>query len=276
MERQPTRSKRIREERRFDKTQLRRAGHGRSVHRDYLAHALRWRFVALDIDRYVEDVALRYGWVAHEVKQNMSILDVGCGQDQPLLYVLGARMQTVPDAYLGIDLNRIAKKSTVRWAEVWDEFNFVDNWPTVLTRYTPFDVAVCLEVVEHMAPADGARLLEGLFGCLREGGALYLSTPVFNGMAAANHVFEYTAQELFNTITNVGFTVERRYGTFASKPDILDAMHRAQDAAAIDVYNRLSKWFGGDVLACVMAPLYADASRNILWVCRKPMEEMHG
>lgn len=431
VERQPTRSKRIREDRRFDKTQLRINGHGRTVHRDYLAHALRWRFVTEELNRdpglgywaaglidgegsflldvhrreghahiffafglalreddgpvltklqlilgglgqfqpleyggernpqirytitgkenltklvaflsefplqskkavdfklwsealhfymeqrqrhtpdelfdemrsrsealqnsrryekwfleqerplqeliesYPTHVGFKWGWMQRQLKAGLSILDVGCGQDQPMLYVLGARIQTVPDCYLGVDMNRINKKSRVRWAEIWDEFDFVSNWQKVLTKYTPFDVAVCFEVIEHANEEDGAKLLAGLYGCLRPGGVAYLSTPVFNGLAAANHIREYTIPELQAAIERAGFVIERRLGTFASKPEIKHACltDGEKGAKRWETYQELEKWFGGEVMATFLAPLYPDHSRNNLWVLAKP------
>lgn len=245
---QPQRSKRQREERRFDKTQLKAAGHGRTVNRDYAAHFFRW------------------GWVSRQVKQGESILDVGCGQDQPLLYVLAARKQTVPEVYVGVDLNRITKKSQCQWADIFDEFDFVSNGKQLEERYTPFDKAVCLEVIEHMAPADGDRLLENFHYLLRPGGVLYLSTPVFDGYRAANHIHEYTIPELQAKVEKAGFKVVKRVGTFASKPDIRPVLKPEER----DVYERLEQWFGGDVMATIFASLYPDQSRNNLWVLQKP------
>jgi 2-polyprenyl-3-methyl-5-hydroxy-6-metoxy-1,4-benzoquinol methylase len=198
---QPQRSRRVRETRRFDKTQLKAGGHGRTVNRDYAAHFFRW------------------GWAARQIKQGESILDVGCGQDQPLLYVLASRIQTVPDVYVGVDLNHIPKKSSCKWADIYDEFNFVNNGKWLVDNdkgYTPFDKAVCFEVIEHMAVEDGAQLLDNLHYCLRDGGILYLSTPVFDGYRAANHIREYTIPELRAMLENSGFVIERRIGTFAS------------------------------------------------------------
>lgn len=284
-QKQPTRSKRVVAARRFDKTQLRASGHGRTVHRDYASHALRWSFVANDIAErttdayatieeyvhpYLQKIFFRYGWVGKEIKQGMKILDVGCGQDQPLLYVLGARIQTVPELYVGVDLNRIMKKSSVRWARIHDEFDFVNNGQQLIDKYGPFDVVVNFEVIEHMGTEDGKVMLAKFFSALKPGGRLYLSTPVFDGQAAANHVHEYTIPELKAAIEEAGFTIANRYGTFASKYDITDAMNKAKDIEAIKMYNRLEKWFGGDALSVVMAPLYPDASRNNMWVCVKP------
>ena len=247
---QPQRSRRIREERRFDRTQLKVAGHGRTVSRDYAAHFFRW------------------GWVSRQIKQGESILDVGCGQDQSLLYVLAARIQTVPDVYVGVDLNRIDKKSSCRWADIYDEFDFVTNGKWLVDNekgYTPFDKAVCLETIEHMAPEDGAKLLENLYYCLRPNGVLYLSTPVFDGYRAANHLHEYTVAELSAALENSGFYISRRIGTFASKPEIRPVLNEHER----HVYERLEEWFGGDVLSTIFASLHPDQSRNNLWVCER-------
>lgn len=249
LERQPTRSKRVREERRFDRTQLRAGGHGRVVNRDYAAHFFRW------------------GWVARQIQQGESILDVGCGQDLPLLYVLGNRIQTVPDIYVGCDLNQIAKKPQVRWADILDNYDFVTNGSKLEQKYTPFDKAICFEVIEHMSPEDGERLLVNLNFMLRPNGLLYLSTPVFDGMAAANHIHEYGIHELQDKLLDVGFIIERRIGTFASKP----ALTRVMTAAERELYNEMEEWYGGEVLAAAtFAFKYPDASRNNLWVCRRP------
>ena len=247
MLRQPTRSKRVREDRRFDKTQLHAAGHGRTVHRDYAAHFFRW------------------GWVSRQVKQGESILDIGCGQDLPLLYILGSRIQTVPEVYVGVDLNAIPKKSNVRWADIYDNFDFVTNGKKLEQKYTPFDLAVCFEVIEHMMPEDGAKLLENIHFLLRPEGYLYLSTPVFDGQAAANHLHEYTIPELQLALQAAGFYTERRIGTFASKPAIKPALKPWEREG----YDELEEWFGGDVMSTIFAFNHPDQSRNNLWVCKK-------
>jgi 2-polyprenyl-3-methyl-5-hydroxy-6-metoxy-1,4-benzoquinol methylase len=200
------------------------------------------------------------------VKQGESILDVGCGQDQPLLYVLASRLQTVPEVYVGVDLNRLVKKSNCRWADIYDEYDFVTNGKKLEEKYTPFDKAVCLEVIEHMGPEDGDKLLENFHFLLRPGGMLYLSTPVFDGYRAANHIHEYTIPELQAKLEAAGFTIVKRVGTFASKPDIRPVLKPEE----LQVYNRLEEWFGGDVMSTIFASLYPDKSRNNLWVVQKP------
>jgi 2-polyprenyl-3-methyl-5-hydroxy-6-metoxy-1,4-benzoquinol methylase len=301
VERQPTRSKRVVADRRFDKTQLRARGHGRTVHRDYAAHAFRWNFtahyiqdlanikIALDslnvmctaattqeeldrimkLESYIEDIFLKYGWVQRHVKQGLKILDVGCGQDQPLLYVLGARMPTVPELYVGVDLNRIGKKSQVRWAKIHDELDFTNHTNWLLTTYGEFDLVTCFEVIEHMQVEDGAKLLRGIHKMLEPGGRLFLSTPVFNGSAAANHCHEWTIPELWNELETQGFSILHRYGTFASKYDIYGVLSKEQQAT----YDKLERYYGNDILSCMYAPLYPDQSRNNLWICSRQPDE---
>lgn len=187
-----------------------------------------------------------------------------------MLYVIGARLNTVPELYVGVDLNRISKKSNVRWAKIYDEFDFVLDGNKLVTEHGKFDKAVCFEVIEHMDVVDGGLLLVQLFNSLKPGGYLYLSTPVFDGMAAANHIHEYTIPELKGYIEEAGFVVEKRIGTFASKPAIVNAMKKSNDTAGLSVYERLEEWFGGDVMSTFISAIYPDASRNNLWVCRKP------
>jgi hypothetical protein len=56
--------------------------------------------------------------------------------------------------------------------------------------------------------------------------------------------------------------VRARHGTFASWNDV----KRAAEPAHVALAERLKKFYDGDVVACFLAPLYPDASRNVCWV----------
>ena len=212
---------------------------------------------------YVSGIALRYGWVQRNIPQGQKVLDIGCGQDQPLLYVLGAR--NYPKVYVGVDLNRISKKSNVRWAKIYDQFDFVNRWAEILQAHGRFNVATCFEVAEHMEPPDLKQLLRNVHNLLEDDGTFYLSTPVFNGMAAANHIHEYRIEELKGVLEEMGFEVKARYGTFASKTDIYHVLKPEER----ELFDKLWGWFGNEVMATILAPLYPDHSRNICWVLQK-------
>lgn len=234
-------------DRRFDQTQLKSTGHGRVVHRDYAAHFFRW------------------GFAGRWVKKGDRVLDIGCGQEWPLVYILGRSMTTVPGLWVGVDLNKIRKKPGVKWTRLHDEFNIVDEHKRLVKEYgQTFDLATCFEVIEHMHPPDGLKLLRNIADLVKPDGTLLLSTPVYDGRKmAANHLHEYKTPELAKLIERSGrWTVKRRFGTFASWPEL----KRSITPADRTLYEELHKYYSHDVLSCFLAPKYPDASRNNVWV----------
>lgn len=254
---QPTR-RRDREDRRFDKTQLKESHHGKLVHRDYAAHFFRWAFAA------------------RQLKPTDYVLDVGCGQDQPLAMVMTQRHGSERERYYGVDLNHIEKKRMFAWATIVDEFNFIEQHKELIignptsrsvlenNQVDGFDKIICFEVIEHMEVDDGKRLLDAFQDVIISGGTLYLSTPVFNGYKAANHIHEYTIPELQAAIEAAGFVVERRVGTFANIKDI----ERVASPMELEAMRSIGWWFSNEVLSVMFACNHPDQSRNNLWICR--------
>lgn len=238
-----------RDEREFDQTYLRANKHGTRVHRDYAAHFFRW------------------GWATRLIKPTDTVLDVGCGPDLALPTVLSMGGRYVPARYVGVDLNKLS--GGPGWAELLGETNVLDllhgergeqeGW------YKWFTKVVAFEVIEHMTRENGIALLEIIYEVLEPGGQLLLSTPVFNGKAAVNHVHEWEIDELRTEIKAAGFTIEKRHGTFASYKDI----KRVASPEHLLVLDEIRTYYSEEVTACFLAPLYPDESRNNVWLCRK-------
>jgi 2-polyprenyl-3-methyl-5-hydroxy-6-metoxy-1,4-benzoquinol methylase len=258
-QRQPTRRGKYREIRRFDRTQLRSNSDGRVVGRDYAAHFFRW------------------AWITRQIQPNQRILDVGCGQETPIVYVLMKRIGDQPLHYVGVDLNPIPNPPGFKWATIVGQFSFVDDYLKLGDRVGAiegldpehplgkFDLATNLEVIEHMQPADGKVLLEGIRHWVKPDGYLYLSTPVFDGKAAVNHLHEYTIPELQRLVESTGWEVEKRWGTFANLPAIKKVARQDE----LDVMERIGLYYNPEVQSVLLAPLYPDQSRNNLWVLRR-------
>lgn len=60
------------------------------------------------------------------------------------------------------------------------------------------------------------------------------------------------------------FIIENKYGTFASQTDYKDEMNEWQK----NMYDALKEYYDCYFLSCIMAPLFPNHSRNILWELR--------
>ena len=251
------RREKTRDDREFDTTQLREAGHGRTLHRDYSGHFWRWSFAR----RFIT------------TKDN--VLEIGCGEDKPLSKILTGGAAAHVNKYVGVDLNKLKPSASQRLTFL-GEFNFVERYKELLKDEFKdgFDVVVHYEVIEHMKVEHGAKLLKAAFAALKPGGVMLMSTPCYDGVRhAANHIHEFEVEELQKYTEKAGFIVEKRYGVF------MDIKHigkvdtdRASKAAIAEVRKALGEYYDNDAISCLFAPLYPDHARNNLWICRKPAD----
>ncbi len=150
--------------------------------------------------------------------------------------------------------------------------SFVERYKELLKdRPGGFDIVVHLEVIEHMKVEHGAKLLKACHASLKPGGVMLMSTPCYDGVRhAANHIHEYTVPELQAATEKAGFKVEKRFGTFMDIKHLGKAdTDRASKAAIAEVARALGQYFDNDAISNIFGPLYPDAARNNLWVCRR-------
>ena len=225
------------------------------IHRDYIAHCLRWSHVA----KYLAQQG-RY--------KTAAILDVGCGKELPLAKLLYSS-RYIPSMYVGIDANKL---------ESFDmAFNFGKMKPHLLSGIFPqdldkvlkvmegeFDVITCFEVAEHIEPAHTLELLRGIKRYLKPGGMAFLSTPCYDPEvgAAANHVNEMSHEAFGAMILHAGLQIDRVFGTFASMKDYRDEL---QANGLEMVFAALRDYYDSNYISTIFAPLFPRAARNCLW-----------
>lgn len=256
------------DDREYDTTSLTYSSKKHSLHRDYLAHVFRWGFASRAI----------------HTKGFRRIIEPGCGRDSPLYgYLNSTRGYSFrPELYLGVDLGpitaikgmRASIDPLTRCTQLREKFNFVERYQELLDEFgQTWDLAVSFEVIEHLREDHGDEYLQATREMLIPGGSLFLSTPVANGRPAANHIREYTIPELQEKLERNGFNVDKRIGTFASYHDAkrgIKAVYQPDAAKAIQgLYDELRGFYGDDVLACFLAPVLPDYSRNNVWICTK-------
>jgi 2-polyprenyl-3-methyl-5-hydroxy-6-metoxy-1,4-benzoquinol methylase len=225
------------------------------LHRDYIAHCLRWSHVCRDLNR-------------GQLYKTADILDIGCGKEVPLAKLMySSRLVPETGSYTGVDINRL---------EVPDMFH-TGKFDLELLSETDvcehdfggstFRVITCFEVMEHVEPEQTLRMLKTIHSLLEDGGQAYLSTPCYDEQtgAAANHVNEMTYGGFGALIEYAGLHIDASFGTFASMKDYKHMLNQEQSK----LFDSLREYYDTNYLATIFAPLFPAQSRNALWKVSK-------
>ncbi|MDX1495358.1 MAG: class I SAM-dependent methyltransferase [Longimicrobiales bacterium] len=237
-----------------DTTQLKLENFRFQPHKDYLGHVLRWGFASRFVDRKTR------------------VLDVGCGQEFPFLRSLGgSSASTVPEQYVGVDMNALPEPPARKWADVWEKTDVAEQTADLLEEYGPFSLIVCFEVYEHVPPRLALPFLRALGELLAEDGRMVFSTPVYchSFKMARNHVNERTKAEVEDDLCRAGFKVVDQFGTFGNYRDYVKMLSREEREA----YERQRAFYGDELMGCYLAPRFPEASRNITHVVEHAFSE---
>lgn len=225
-------------------------------HRDQFCHYLRWSHVLKN------------------AKIGQTILDFGCGSGEMLEVFYRNRYR--PKKYLGID---IRAKTVAENAEKFKnldfaEFRQADLCQPELDLGQTFDIITCFEVIEHIGHKNADTFLDNIAYHCNKDTMVFLSTPNYDPQigAAENHMLgkdgtevgEWDHFELQNKLSEF-FTIEKKYGTFASIKDYKEDLTGWRKEA----FEELKKYYDTNLLANIMAPMIpAEHARNCLWVLR--------
>ena len=183
------------------------------IHRDYIAHCLRWSHVV----KFLQ---------AKQRYKTARILDIGCGREVPLAKTLYSS-RLIVDRYAGIDVNKLEIPDTFHTGKfpidlytgdvVHLDLDTLGFQPTLVT---------CFEVLEHVEPAHAREIVLKVHDLLADDGTFIMSTPNWDPRvgAAANHVNEMKHEALGAMLQSCGWYVRKVYGTFASIRDYKDKL----------------------------------------------------
>lgn len=223
------------------------------IHRDYIAHCFRWSHV------------IKFMQQKHRFK-DAYVLDLGCGKEVPLLKTMYTS-KMAPYSYIGCDYNQIEVTDCIRKAmdkcynaELNSHYDISEDLDSNINAEAT--IVTSFEVFEHMTPGKLIKLLRKMKDNLSHNADIFISTPNFNGSAAANHHNEMTQEFLSELFEAFGFTIEEKFGTFASQKDYMNELRKD---GYENLFNRLAEYYDSNCLAVIFAPLYAEYSRNVMW-----------
>jgi 2-polyprenyl-3-methyl-5-hydroxy-6-metoxy-1,4-benzoquinol methylase len=138
------------------------------IHRDYIAHCLRWTHVAK--------------WMGNpKHRKDCKLLDIGCGKDVPLAKMLmTSRMASDGLDYIGIDYNKLEMPKAFENTKFKPTLIGNVAFPDCKLPHDKFDVITSFEVLEHVEPLHAYKMLEGIRDRLTDDGVAFLSTPVYD------------------------------------------------------------------------------------------------
>ena len=226
------------------------------LHRDYIAHCLRWTHVV----KYI-------GRGGHYKRAR--VLDVGCGKEMPLAKLLhSSRMGTAHYAACDVaTLTTPTQFANASWKphKIFSEMDVCDLEPSDFEA--PPTEIVCFEVAEHVEPDHFRRMLAKFHELLSHDGRVFISTPCYdeNVGHADNHVNEMTYHAFGAALEDSGFRIEGHWGTFASMKDYKHELTPAQR----EVWEQLREYYDTNYLSTILAPLIPEFSRNCIWQLHK-------
>lgn len=229
-------------------------------HRDQFAHYLRWSHIV------------------KEAKIGETVVDFGCGKGNMLEVFYRNKFKCAK--FIGIDIRKQTieaakeKFKPVEWAEFYtDDLIF----PTMDYKQFQGDKVCSFEVAEHVGKQNIDAFLSNMRDCGNENATYYISTPNYDEKvgAAGNHTYdsgdgrgvaihEFAHAELQGHIKKY-FTIEKKFGTFASIKDYKHLLNEWQ----VQMFESLKEYYDSNLLSVIMAPFFPEQSRNTLWVLKR-------
>lgn len=219
------------------------------IHRDYLAHCMRWSHVLKCAER-------------DEV-----ILDLGCA-DAPLGMMYYTNKYS-PLKYVGVDLRESqlemakAKLAKAPFPVELLKLNLVTEFDKI--PRLNYDKICSFEFVEHIPGEYVEPFLANVAGLMQPTTTFFLSTPCYDGKnQAGNHVKEWYYDELKAVLVKY-FVIEASFGTFMNQ----SALKKVWSPEEMVLFEKLHEYYDSNVLAIIFAPLHAPEARNAIWRLKK-------
>ncbi|MBD3212099.1 MAG: methyltransferase domain-containing protein [Candidatus Lokiarchaeota archaeon] len=138
-----------------------------------------------------------------------SIIDVGCGDGKLIYEILRNKfLKKNTDKVVGIDYN----KKAILFAKAFNLYNkaiFIEG-DAFDIKNGKFDVAILMEVLEHISPDKIKKFIKGIYKNLKDISYLIISTPSTNLALQKKHYMHYNYNLMVKTLNGL-FSIQKTY-----------------------------------------------------------------
>jgi len=215
------------------------------LHRDYIAHCLRWSHVM------------------KHAKIGQTVLDLGCA-DMPLCMAYYTNKYK-PERFVGVEIREsMLEKAKQKLAKAPFPIEYVNADMCKefhkIPRYD-YDIICSFEFIEHIPRESVEPFLMDVRSLMNLESTFFLSTPCYDGKnKAENHVYEWGFDELKELLQR-HFTIEKVFGTFINQASVKET----NDVCVLETFSRLREYYDSNYLATIFAPLFPEKARNAIW-----------
>lgn len=219
------------------------------LHRDYIAHCLRWSHVL------------------KHAKIGQTILDLGAA-DFPLCMAFYTNKYR-PSRFVGVEIrDAMLIKAKNKLAKAPFPIDFIQaNLCTEFNKIPKldYDIITSFEFVEHIPGEQVGPFLSNVRSIMSLETIFFLSTPAYDGKnMAENHIKEWYYQELKDELQK-HFYIEKVFGTFINQAEVKSS----EDKTIVEMFTRLRDYYDSNYLSTIFAPLLPEKARNCIWRLRR-------
>lgn len=211
----------------------------------------------------------------------LRVLDIGCGEMNTvrLLYKSFTVKKTeVIESYTGLDIDyKMKERAFNLYGKTYESCNadiLIQDLtvnPKIDVEDGYYDLVICFEFCEHVKTEFLPAILKEAYRVLNPEGTALFSTPNSNGSNSklpADHVYEYSWEEMNELFKNAGFTVEDSVGTCIN----ISRIPTEEKEDWEEEIERVYKAFGRNTAfsSVALAPLFDSKNcKNVLYTLKK-------
>lgn len=209
-------------------------------------------------------------------KNEVRILDVGCGRGYFRRFLEGNRSQTDKKQiyYWGLDLRETELRRAVLNTNDIESGANGSLTPTAYIVHDVkfglpfkdnfFDIIINFEMLKYLPVDDGKNLLKEFHRVLKTKGELYLSHSYT--AERKGYMESISFPELAEMIKGIElFQIKHIYGSQHS----FDAIKAHLHAEHKPLFDKLTEYYPKELVAVILAPFYPEHSSQIVYVCQK-------